>query len=106
MDDRERPTPAVGSADIMTEAADIAVIKPSGEIDISNVESLRGAIEPVGQKAHNRVGVDLSALDLIDTSGIALVAAKADSVHLRRPSVLLRRMNGASGLSDVLLIEP
>ncbi|HTD50262.1 MAG TPA: STAS domain-containing protein [Acidimicrobiia bacterium] len=109
MDDLERPISAIGTAAFTTDAAGIDVIKLSGEIDISNVESLRGAIEPVLEHAPNRVDFDLSALDFMDSSGIALmlrVAAKTDTVHLRGPSTLVRRMMEATGLSDVLLIEP
>jgi anti-sigma B factor antagonist len=99
----------VGAAAVSIDAAGIEVIKLSGEIDMSNVDSLRGAIEPVLDKSPTRVDFDLSSLDFMDSSGIALllrVAAKTDSVHLRAPSALVRRMIEATGLSDVLLIEP
>ena len=45
----------------------------------------------------------------MDSSGIALllqIAAKAQSVELRQPSALVRRMIEATGLADVLHMEP
>jgi anti-anti-sigma factor len=109
MDDVEGPSTTVGSADVSIDAAGIEVIKLTGEIDMSNVDALRGEIEPVLQKASKRVDFDLSELDFMDSSGIALllrVAAKTETVHLRGPSSLVRRMIEATGLSDVLRIEP
>jgi anti-sigma B factor antagonist len=109
MDDVDGPQLAIGSAAVSTDSAGIEVIKLSGEIDMSNAESLRGAIEPVLEKAPKRVDFDLSTLEFMDSSGIALllrVAAKTDTVHLRGASVLVRRMIEATGLSDVLVIEP
>ncbi|MGO9872519.1 MAG: STAS domain-containing protein [Acidimicrobiia bacterium] len=109
MDDVEGPSITIGAADVTIDAAGIEVIKLSGEIDMSNVDSLRAAIEPVLDRAPSRVDFDLSELDFMDSSGIALllrVAAKSETVHLRGPSALVRRMIEATGLSDVLLIEP
>jgi anti-anti-sigma factor len=109
MDEREDSGASVGSAEVAIDAAGIAVIKLNGEIDMSNVESLRGVIEPVLETTHERVDFDLRALDFMDSSGIALllrVAAKTGSVHLRGPSALVRRMVEATGLSDVLVVDP
>jgi len=109
MDEIDGPARAVGSADVTTDAAGVAVIKLSGEIDMSNVDSLRSVIEPVLVENRDRVDFDLGELRFMDSSGIALllrVAAKTGSVHLRRPSALVRRMVEATGLTDVLLIEP
>ena len=52
---------------------------------------------------------DLSALEFMDSSGIALllrVAAKTQTVRLLQPSPLVRRLIEATGLSDVLQIDP
>jgi anti-anti-sigma factor len=109
MDDVDAAGESIGSATVSLDAAGVPVIKLSGEIDMSNVDSLRGAIDPVVESAPARVDFDLSALEFMDSSGIALllrVAAKTQSVHLLQASPLVRRLVEATGLSDVLLIVP
>lgn len=109
MEELDDPAEPIGSADVTIDAAGVPVIKLSGEIDMSNVDSLRGVIDPVMESAPERVDFDLAALEFMDSSGIALllrVAAKAQSVHLREPSTLVRRLIEATGLSDVLPIDP
>ena len=109
MDDIDHSGASVGSAEATINEAGVAVIKLNGEIDMSNVDSLREVIEPVLQQTYERVDFDLSGLDFMDSSGIALllrIAAKTGSVRLRGPSALVRRMIAATGLSDVLLMDP
>jgi anti-sigma B factor antagonist len=109
MDERGDPGASVGSADVTVDDGGTAIVKLSGEIDMSNVDSLRGVIEPVLENAHERVDFDLRDLSFMDSSGIALllrVAAKTGTVRLQGPSALVRRMVEATGLSDVLRIEP
>jgi len=97
-----------GSADITFDEAGVPTIKLSGEIDMSNVESLRRQIEPVVARAPERVVFDLASLTFMDSSGIALllqVSAKTGSVRVREPSALVRRMIDATGLTDVLVVD-
>ena len=71
------------------------MIKLTGEVDMSNVDSLREVIEPVMESEPERVDFDLSGLEFMDSSGIALllrVAATAQLVYLREPSTLVRRL--------------
>lgn len=99
---------STGSADITFDEAGVPTIKLSGEIDMSNVDSLRRLIEPVVARAPERVIFDLSSLTFMDSSGIALllqVSAKAGAVRLRAPSALVRRMIDATGLTDVLVVD-
>jgi len=109
MDELDDPGGPVGAAVVTFDAAGVPVIKLSGEIDMSNVDALRGVIEPVIESAPARVDFDLAALEFMDSSGIALllrVAATAQTVHVREPSALVRRLIEATGLSDVLPIDP
>jgi anti-anti-sigma factor len=97
-----------GSADITFDEAGVPTIKLSGEIDMSNVDSLRRLIDPVVARAPERVIFDLASLTFMDSSGIALllqVSAKTGTVRLREPSALVRRMIDATGLSDVLVVD-
>jgi anti-sigma B factor antagonist len=109
MDELGDPNEPVGSADVTINGAGVPVIRLSGEIDMSNVDALRVVIEPIMESEPERVDFDLAALEFMDSSGIALllrVAAKTKSVHVRDPSALVRRLLEATGLSDVLPIDP
>jgi anti-sigma B factor antagonist len=109
VDDLDASSPPAGSADVTFDTAGFPVIKLTGEVDMSNVDALREVIEPVMESEPERVDFDLSGLEFMDSSGIALllrVAATAQSVYLREPSTLVRRLVEATGLSDVLRIEP
>jgi anti-anti-sigma factor len=109
MEDVDAAGESIGSATVSHDASGVPVIKLSGEIDMSNVDALRGTIDPVVEHGPERVDFDLSALEFMDSSGIALllrVAAKTQSVHLLQPSPLVRRLVEATGLSDVLQIVP
>jgi anti-sigma B factor antagonist len=108
MGEREDGDTTVCQAGI-TFDTDGIVIMLSGEIDLSNVESLREKIEPVVSKRVQQVVFDLRELSFMDSSGIALLlqlAAQSQSVRIRKPSALVRKMIEATGLSEVLPIEP
>ena len=109
MDELDDAGASVGSVDVTVDATGVPVIKLSGEIDMSNVESFRGAIDALVETTHERVDFDLSALDFMDSSGIALllrVAAKTETVRLLQASSLVRRLIEATGLTDVLQVVP
>jgi anti-anti-sigma factor len=98
----------VGAAAVTFDAVGVPIITLTGEIDVSNVDSLRATIEPAVETAPERVVFDLTALDFMDSSGIALLlqaATRAGSVHLRQPSAIVRRIIEITGLSDVLHID-
>lgn len=85
------------------------VITIAGELDISNAEATRAAID-ASLNGHPRAVVfDLKDLRFMDSSGIATllgVAVRVDSVHLRNPSPIIRRVVEATGIADVLPTEP
>jgi anti-anti-sigma factor len=106
LDDADDPT---GTAEVTTDAAGFPVIRLAGEIDMSNVDALRVVIDPVMESAPARVDFDLAALEFMDSSGIALllrVAAKTQTVRVRQPSDIVRRLIEATGLTEILPIEP
>jgi anti-sigma B factor antagonist len=99
---------STGSADVTFDAHGVPTIRLSGEIDMSNVETLRRTIEPIVARAPERVIFDLSTLSFMDSSGIALllqVSAKSKAVRVRKPSQLVKRMIEATGLTDILVVE-
>ena len=85
------------------------VVKLTGEIDMSNAESLGRAIGELIDNGTERLVVDLTALEFMDSSGIAMllrVTSDVDSVRLRNPSNVVRRIIESTGLGDVLRVEP
>ena len=109
MDELDPSAEATGTAEVTTGRDGVPVIRLAGEIDMSNVDALRVVIDPVIESGPERVDFDLAALEFMDSSGIALllrVAAKARTVHVREPSAVVRRLIEATGLSDILPIDP
>jgi len=108
MEELDESHGTVGAAQVTFDEQGAPVIELRGEIDMSNVDSLRTAIEPAVARTPERVVFDLGTLEFMDSSGIALllqIASKAQSVELRNPSALVRRMIEATGLADVLHME-
>ncbi|MGH2905122.1 MAG: STAS domain-containing protein [Solirubrobacteraceae bacterium] len=84
------------------------VVNVSGELDISTAPGLEASVARITAELPERLIFDLSELRFMDSAGIAVLiaaAAKADTVRLRNPSPIIRRVVGISGLSDVLPIE-
>lgn len=84
------------------------IVKLKGELDMSSVGLVRGVIESAIEAASGRLIFDLSDLDFMDSSGIAalLVAAKrVDSVEIRHPTPIVRRILESTGLAAVFAIE-
>ena len=84
------------------------VIAIIGEVDMSNVEAIEAELESVFAEHPERLVFDLSALNFIDSSGIAVLlraVEKTEHLELRNPSTIVRRVIVATGLSEVLQVE-
>jgi anti-sigma B factor antagonist len=81
-----------------------AIVALSGEIDISNADEVKAAINNVTAKGPSRVVFDLSRLDYLDSSGIALLLAAAErsDVEVRHASPVISRLLHATGVAEVL----
>jgi anti-sigma B factor antagonist len=85
------------------------VISIGGEVDMSNVQAVESALRGVLVDPPELVVFDLSDLSFIDSSGIAILlrfAEKIGRLELRNPSSTVQRIIQATGLSDVLRVEP
>jgi anti-sigma B factor antagonist len=85
------------------------VIALTGELDISNAETFRRVVdEIIGQKP-TRLSFDLSALTFMDSSGIAVMvhaANNVEAIELHHASAIIQRVVEATGLKDVLRVDP
>ena len=87
-----------------------AVITVSGELDLTNGEQLDEAIEPLlASVVLETLIFDLSRLQFMDSSGIAVLlraAAHGKAVRLRSPSPIVGEVLRATGLTEILGVEP
>ena len=94
--------------DTRVDSAGAQIVILSGELDSSNAASLEATAAAITAQHPQRLIFDLTGLRFMDSAGIAVLigaAAKVDSVSLRNPSPIIRRVLEATGLSSVLTIE-
>ena len=88
---------------------DALVLKVTGEVDLSSVDSLRAKVEQGLQQQPSKVVFELSDLRFMDSSGIALmltVAVQVAAFELHNPTPMVRRVVELSGLTTTLRITP
>jgi anti-sigma B factor antagonist len=86
-----------------------AVIRLSGELDMVSVENVRSVIEGALSGPNDRLVFEVSGLDFMDSSGIALLISmtrKVNAVEVRNPTAIVRRIIELTGLTDILLLVP
>jgi len=85
------------------------VICLSGELDMVSVERVRSVVEGALTAEDDRLAFDVSELQFMDSSGIALLvsaARTARQVELRHPTPIVRRLIELTGLTELLLMVP
>ena len=85
------------------------VICLSGELDMVSVERVRSVVEGALTAEDDRIAFDVSELEFMDSSGIALLvsaARTARQVELRHPTPIVRRLIELTGLTELLLMVP
>ena len=83
------------------------VIRLSGELDMVSVERVRPVVEGVLTAEDGRLAFDVSELEFMDSSGVALLvsAARTRQVELlRHPNSIVRRLIELAGLNELLLV--
>ncbi len=84
------------------------VIRLGGELDISNIPVVETELTSLLATAGGCAVFDLSALEFMDSSGIALLLRAREQVGevvVRNPSAIIQRIIEATGLGDTLPIE-
>jgi anti-sigma B factor antagonist len=99
---------AQGAVEGSRDASGASVVELIGEIDISNADALGVALDRLIAGETKPLVVDLTKLEFMDSSGIAMllkVAARVDSIEIRNPSSVVRRIIECTGLADVLHLD-
>lgn len=98
---------ALGSIETELDGSGAQIVKLLGEIDISNADAIGRELDRVVADSHSPVIIDLSGLEFMDSSGIAMLlraVGGATSVEIRNPSRIVRRIIECTGLIDILRI--
>ena len=86
-----------------------SVIRLSGELDMVTAESVRSVVEAALTGESDRLVFDISELEFMDSSGIALLVSatrKVRKVEVRHPTPIVRRLIELTGLTEILLMVP
>jgi anti-anti-sigma factor len=86
-----------------------AVIRVEGELDITTIDDLDEAVQPVIARDPKRLVIDVSSLRFADSSAIALWVKWSTAVpelEIRDPQPLLRRVIDSMGLAQTLRVTP
>ena len=108
MDELEPEADGPVAIDVSTDDDGSAVVRISGELDISAVDALESEVAPVLANRPRRLVVDVSDLRFADSSAIALWvrwASTTGDFELRHPSPLLLRVITAMGLAEKLAVK-
>lgn len=84
------------------------VIRLTGELDIASIDEVRSEIEQFLVNEPKLVIFDLSGLQFMDSSGIALlvqVANRCGTVEVRNPTRIVRRVLEATGLAETFGLD-
>jgi anti-sigma B factor antagonist len=107
--ERQRPGETeTGSTASVVQTSDPSgspVLIITGELDISSAGSVRQLVLEAVAAGPNKVIFDLGGLEFMDSTGIALlvtVAEQIETVEIRNPSKIVRRIIELSGLMDTL----
>jgi anti-anti-sigma factor len=90
------------------DASGARVVKLVGEIDVANADALAEKLDGLIGDGDTRLVVDLSALEFMDSSGIAMLlraAGRVKSIAVRNPTEVVRHIIEYTGLADTLRIE-
>ena len=85
------------------------VLRLTGDLDVTNAEQVRSAINAAVSSQTERLIFDREDLQFMDSSGIAMLVSmtqKMQEVRVRNPSSIVRRLIELTGLADALRVTP
>lgn len=94
---------------VVESAERTVTVTVSGELDITNIDTLASGVAPALQRDPARLVIDVRDLHFADSSAIALWvqwAVAVPEVELRDVPPLLRRVVDSMGLSETLKVVP
>jgi anti-sigma B factor antagonist len=84
------------------------LLRLRGELDMLSATTLRETVEGLVEEHCDRVIFDLTDLEFMDSSGIAVLVFAANSIpkiELRNASSIIRRIIEVTGLSNFLRLD-
>lgn len=81
----------------------------AGELDIASVGAVQEAIDEILTDECQRVVFELGDLTFMDSSGLALmlqVSRKVETVEIRHATPIVHRVIEATGLGEILGLQP
>jgi anti-anti-sigma factor len=94
---------------VLGDGSDILRLSIAGELDLASVESIHEAIDQVLSPDPLPVVFDLGGLTFMDSSGIAMmlqISKRVSTIEVRNVTPIVRRVIEATGLVEVLGLEP
>ena len=91
------------------QASGVLTLSITGELDLASVESVHGTIDKKLNGETERVVFDLAGVTFMDSSGIAMmlqVSKRVGSVEVRNATPIVHRVIEATGLVEMLGLEP
>ena len=85
------------------------VLRLTGDLDVTNAERVRSAIDAAVNSQTERLIFDLEGLRFMDSSGLSMLVSMTQKVHevrVRNPSSIVRRLIELTGLADALHVTP
>jgi anti-anti-sigma factor len=92
-----------------TDSDGTPVLKLRGELDMLSATALRETVDGLVADHCDRVVFDLSDLQFMDSSGIAVLVFAANNIanfELRNASPIIRRIIEVTGLTGFLRLDP
>jgi len=92
-----------------TDSDGTPVLKLRGELDMLSATALRETVDGLVADHCGRVVFDLSDLQFMDSSGIAVLVFAANNIgdfELRNASPIIRRIIEVTGLTGFLRLDP
>jgi anti-sigma B factor antagonist len=104
----ESESGAQSTVERIFDASGATIVALTGEIDISNAQLVETRLNQLLGDDVTDLVIDLSELQFVDSAGIAMLLraiTRVESVTVRNPSSVVRRIFECTGLTGVLPIE-